>query len=193
MILVVFCAFPLGSNAEVVYSLAESADGYFSIEEATGIIRLEKPLKESQLSTLELTVCAMDRGFPHSLSSFATVTVSVVDLKEYLPVFLESEYVVVVQEDVAVDAEILNLSSLMREGGQDVEIKYEIVNGNEHGKFRLHPHTGKGTVCTPVRILRFLSSLVSDLKSKKIHCLKYSKIIEVMLLIYEMIALNGFC
>ncbi|XP_015270777.1 PREDICTED: protocadherin Fat 2 [Gekko japonicus] len=131
-----------GSNAEVVYSLAESANGHFSIEEATGVIRLEKPLKESQMSTLELTVCAMDKGFPHSLSSFATVTVSVVDLKEYLPVFLDSEYVVMVQEDVAVGTEVLNLSSLMRDGAQDAEIKYEIMNGNERGKFRLHPHTG---------------------------------------------------
>nr|XP_056703533.1 protocadherin Fat 2 [Euleptes europaea] len=131
-----------GSNAEVVYSLAESAHGHFSIEEATGIIRLEKPLKESQVSTLELTVCAMDKGFPHSLSSFATVTVSIVDLKEYLPVFLDSEYVVVIREDVAVGTEVLNLSSMMRDGAQDTEIKYEIVNGNEHGKFTLHPHTG---------------------------------------------------
>ncbi|XP_054832337.1 protocadherin Fat 2 [Eublepharis macularius] len=131
-----------GSNAEVIYSLAESVNGHFSIEETTGVIRLEKPLKESQVSTLELTVCAMDKGFPHSLSSFATVAVSVVDLKEYLPVFLDSEYVVVIQEDVAVGTKILNLSSLMRDGSQDTEIKYEIVNGNEHGKFRLHPNTG---------------------------------------------------
>ncbi|XP_077182634.1 protocadherin Fat 2 isoform X2 [Paroedura picta] len=131
-----------GSNAEIVYSLAESANGHFSIEEATGVIRLEKPLKESQVSTLELTVCATDKGFPHSLSSFATVSVSVVDLKEYLPVFQDSEYVVAVQEDMAVGTEVLNLSSLMRDGAQDAEIKYEIVNGNAHGKFRLNPHTG---------------------------------------------------
>lgn len=155
------CPFPPGSNAEVVYSIAESANGQFSIEEATGVIRLEKPLKEAQVSTLELTVCAMDKGFPYSLSSFATVTVSVVDLKEYLPVFLDSEYVVVVQEDVAVGTQVLNLSSLMRDGVQDAEIVYEIVNGNERGKFRLHPHTGQWTVCRAIRILRFESLFCS--------------------------------
>ncbi|XP_028574146.2 protocadherin Fat 2 [Podarcis muralis] len=131
-----------GLNAEVVYALPESANGHFSIEEATGVIRLEKPLKESQVMALELTVCATDRGFPRSLSSFATVTVSVVDLKEYLPVFLDTEYVVVVQEDVAVGTEILNLSSLTRDSAQGTEIKYEIMNGNDHGKFRLHSSTG---------------------------------------------------
>ncbi|XP_062976958.1 protocadherin Fat 2 isoform X2 [Elgaria multicarinata webbii] len=131
-----------GRNAEIFYSLAESANGHFSIEETTGVIRLEKPLKESQASALELTVCATDRGLPHSLSSLTTVTVSVVDLKEYLPVFLDTEYVVVVQEDVAVGTEVLNLSSLTRDSAKGTEIKYEIMNGNDHGNFRLHPNTG---------------------------------------------------
>ncbi|XP_053156770.1 protocadherin Fat 2 isoform X2 [Hemicordylus capensis] len=131
-----------GLNAEVVYSLPESANGHFSVEETTGVIRLEKPLKESQAPVLELTVSATDRGFPHSLSSVATVKVSVVDLKEYLPVFLDTEYVVEVQEDVAVGAEVLNLSSLTRDGVQETEITYEIVNGNDHGKFRLQSDTG---------------------------------------------------
>ncbi|KAH0629857.1 hypothetical protein JD844_012285 [Phrynosoma platyrhinos] len=131
-----------GHNAEVVYSLAESANGHFSIEDTTGVIRLEKPLRELQASALELTVCATDRGSPDSLSSLATVAISVVDLKEYLPVFLDSEYVVVVQEDVAVGTEVLNLSLLTRESAQDTEIKYEIMTGNDHGKFRLHSSTG---------------------------------------------------
>lgn len=140
-----------GLNAEVVYSLAEPANGYFSVEEATGVIRLEKPLKESQASSMNLSVCAKDKGFPHSLSSLATVTVSVVDLKEYLPVFLDTEYVVVVQEDVAVGTEVLNLSLLTRDSVQGTEIKYEIMNGNDHGKFRLHSNTGMWTVWTVTR------------------------------------------
>ncbi|XP_061473408.1 protocadherin Fat 2 [Rhineura floridana] len=131
-----------GLNAEVVYSLAESANGHFSIEETTGVIRLEKPLKESQVTALELIVCATDKGFPRPLSSLATITVSIVDLKEYLPIFLDTEYVVVVQEDVALGTEILNISSLTRDSAQGTEIKYEIMNGNDHGKFRLHSNTG---------------------------------------------------
>lgn len=135
--------FPLpGLNAEVTYSLAEPINGCFSIEEATGVLRLEKPLKESQASSMNLTVCAQDRGVPHSLSSLATITVSVVNLKEYLPVFRDTEYIVEVQEDVAVDTEVLNLALLTREGVQGTETKYEITNGNDQGKFRLHSNTG---------------------------------------------------
>uniref|UniRef100_A0A8C3S0B0 FAT atypical cadherin 2 n=1 Tax=Chelydra serpentina TaxID=8475 RepID=A0A8C3S0B0_CHESE len=131
-----------GCNAEVIYSLTDSADGHFSIEETTGVIRLEKPLKDTQISAFELTVCATDRGSPRPLSALTTVTVSVVDLTEYLPVFLSTEYVAVVTEDVAVGTEVLNLSTLTRDGVENTEIKYEIVNGNDHGKFQINSNTG---------------------------------------------------
>uniref|UniRef100_A0A8C6IRE2 Uncharacterized protein n=1 Tax=Melopsittacus undulatus TaxID=13146 RepID=A0A8C6IRE2_MELUD len=131
-----------GLNAEVVYSLSDSANGHFSIEETTGVIRLEKPLKDSQHSAFELTVCATDRGTPEPLSALGTVTVSVVDLNEYLPVFLAPEYVAMVKEDVAVGTEVLNLSALTRDNAENPEIKYEIVNGNDHGKFQLNSNTG---------------------------------------------------
>ncbi|XP_010181879.1 PREDICTED: protocadherin Fat 2 [Mesitornis unicolor] len=131
-----------GLNAEVVYSLSDSANGHFSIEETTGVIRLEKPLKDSQHSAFELTVCATDRGTPEPLSALGTVTVSVVDLNEYLPVFLAPEYVAMVKEDVAVGTEVLNLSALTRDNAENTEIKYEIVNGNDHGKFQLNSNTG---------------------------------------------------
>ncbi|XP_062443263.1 protocadherin Fat 2 [Rhea pennata] len=131
-----------GLNAEVVYSLSDSANGHFSIEETTGVIRLEKPLKDTQHSAFELTVCATDRGTPEPLSALGTVTVSVVDLNEYLPVFLAPEYVAIVKEDVAVGTEVLNLSILTRDNTENTDIKYEIVNGNDHGKFQLNSNTG---------------------------------------------------
>uniref|UniRef100_A0A8D0KTB8 FAT atypical cadherin 2 n=1 Tax=Strix occidentalis caurina TaxID=311401 RepID=A0A8D0KTB8_STROC len=147
-----------GLNAEVVYSLSDSANGHFSIEETTGVIRLEKPLKDSQHSAFELTVCATDRGTPEPLSALGTVTVSVVDLNEYLPVFLAPEYVAMVKEDVAVGTEVLNLSALTRDNAENTEIKYEIVNGNDHGKFQLNSNTGKTISCPSTSILDFEAS-----------------------------------
>lgn len=137
-----------GCNAEVIYSLTDSADGHFSIEETTGVIRLEKPLKDTQISAFELTVCATDRGSPRPLSALTTVTVSVVDLTEYLPVFLSTEYVATVTEDVAVGTEVLNLSTLTRDGAENTEIKYEIVNGNDQGKFQINSNTGRRSSST---------------------------------------------
>lgn len=151
----------------MVYSLFDSANGHFSIEETTGVIRLEKPLKDSQHSAFELTVCATDRGTPEPLSALGTVTVSVVDLNEYLPVFLAPEYVAMVKEDVAVGTEVLNLSALTRDNAENTEIKYEIVNGNDHGKFQLNSNTGKTILCPSrsrltqhQRLSLYVSSLV---------------------------------
>nr|XP_033783424.1 protocadherin Fat 2 [Geotrypetes seraphini]XP_033783425.1 protocadherin Fat 2 [Geotrypetes seraphini]XP_033783426.1 protocadherin Fat 2 [Geotrypetes seraphini] len=131
-----------GYNAEVRYILRNSANGQFSIEEATGVIYLEKSLQEAKQSTIEITVGATDQGTPHQLSNVATVTVSVVDLSDYLPVFWGTEYVVAVMEDKAVGTEVLNLTELTRQSAENVEIKYKIVNGNEHGKFLLNARTG---------------------------------------------------
>ncbi|XP_029439205.1 protocadherin Fat 2 [Rhinatrema bivittatum] len=131
-----------GYNAEVAYFLTDSANGQFSIEETTGVIHLEKSLQEAKHSVIELTVCATDRGILHQLSALATITISVVDLNDYLPVFWSTEYVVTVMEGEAVGTEVLNLAELTRENAENVEIKYEIVNGNEHRKFQLNGRTG---------------------------------------------------
>lgn len=136
------------------YLLAESANDHFSVNEVTGVILLEKPLKESP-SVLELTVLAKDRGVQQSLSSFTTVTVSIVDLKEYLPVFLSTEYLVEVMENVAVGTEVLNLSTLTRSTVANTEIRYEITSGNDLGKFRLHSSTGEFLVQQIIQLFSY--------------------------------------
>ena len=59
-----------GKNARVHYKLADDIDGHFSINQDTGAIHLERPLKKS-VSTLKevfLNVFVSDNGVP-SLSS----------------------------------------------------------------------------------------------------------------------------
>lgn len=143
-----------GLNGEVRYLLAKSANDHFSVDEVTGVILLEKPLKESP-SVLELTVLAKDRGVQQSLSSFTTVTVSIVDIKEYLPVFLSTEYLVEVMENVAVGTEVLNLSTLTRSTVANTEIRYEITSGNYLGKFRLHSSTGEFLVQQIIQLFSY--------------------------------------
>uniref|UniRef100_A0A5F8GVD2 FAT atypical cadherin 2 n=1 Tax=Monodelphis domestica TaxID=13616 RepID=A0A5F8GVD2_MONDO len=129
-----------GINAQVSYSLVGSADGHFSIEATTGVVRLEKPLQAMQQEVLELIVRASDQGTPTPLSTLGTITVSVVDLADYLPVFLNTEHNVQVPEDAQPGTEVLRLSPLTREGAE--KMGYQIVSGNEREKFRLDYHTG---------------------------------------------------
>ncbi|XP_019482771.1 PREDICTED: protocadherin Fat 2 [Hipposideros armiger] len=129
-----------GTNAQVVYSLTDSAEGHFSIEATTGVIRLEKPLRIRPQAALQLTVRASDLGTPIPLSTLGTVTVSVVGLEDYLPVFLNTEHSVQVPEDAPLGTEVLQLATLTRPGAE--KTGYRMVSGNEQGRFRLDARTG---------------------------------------------------
>ncbi|XP_007188683.2 protocadherin Fat 2 [Balaenoptera acutorostrata] len=129
-----------GTNAQVVYSLTDSAEGRFSIEATTGVIRLEKPLRVRPQAALELTVRASDLGTPIPLSTLGTVTISVVGLDDYLPVFLNTEHSVQVPEDAQRGTEVLRLATLTRPGAE--KTSYRVVSGNEQGQFRLDARTG---------------------------------------------------
>ncbi|XP_037657979.1 protocadherin Fat 2 [Choloepus didactylus] len=129
-----------GANAQVVYSLTGSADGHFSIEATTGVIRLEKSLRDRPQAVLELTVRASDLGTPTPLSTLGTVTISVVGLDDYLPVFLTTEHTVQVSEDARPGTEVLRLAGLTRRGAE--KTGYRLVSGNEQGRFRVEARTG---------------------------------------------------
>ena len=125
----------------MVYSLTDSAEGHFSIEATTGVIRLEKPLQIRPQEALELTVRASDLGTPIPLSTLGTVTISVVGLDDYLPVFLNTEHSVQVPEDAQLGTEVLRLATLTRPGAE--KTGYRVVSGNEQGRFRLDARTGE--------------------------------------------------
>lgn len=105
-------------------------------------MRLERPLTSDTPPTFELKVKATDRGLPRHLYSIATVTVDVVSLDDYQPVFMSSEYAAQLPESFAVGSQVLSVSALTREGGAPDPIAYRIVSGNEDGRFLLDAHTG---------------------------------------------------
>lgn len=136
---------PAGINSEVKYSLLAGDGGYFSLDEFSGILRLERPLTPDTPPTFELKVKATDRGLPRHLYSVATVTVDVVSLDDYQPVFLSSEYTAQLPESLAVGSEVLSVSALTRDGGGPDPVSYRIVSGNEDGRFLLESRTGEDT------------------------------------------------
>ncbi|XP_055968334.1 protocadherin Fat 2 [Sorex fumeus] len=129
-----------GPNAQVVYALSDSADGRFSIEPRTGVLRLDKPLGAAPQAPLQLTVRASDLGTPIPLSTLGTVTVSVVSRDDHLPVFLGPEHSVRLPEDAPLGTEVLRLDTLTRPGPQ--RAAFRLVSGNEQGHFRLDTHSG---------------------------------------------------
>ncbi|KAG5848309.1 hypothetical protein ANANG_G00097130 [Anguilla anguilla] len=104
----------LGANGEVLYSLEDSADGHFSVDERTGV----------------------------RLSAACAVVVSVLDINDNPPVFEQREYVAAVAEDVAPGSQVLRVFAASRDIEANAEISYAIVSGNERGVFSVNPQTG---------------------------------------------------
>ncbi|XP_053315030.1 protocadherin Fat 1 [Spea bombifrons] len=131
-----------GLNHKVQYSLVNSAEGQFSIDELSGIISLEKMLDRESQAVYTLTVRATDQGLPRKLSSVASVVVSVLDINDNPPVFEHREYGATLSEDIAVGTEVLQVYATSRDIEVNAEISYKIISGNEHGKFSINPVTG---------------------------------------------------
>ncbi|KAJ8383464.1 hypothetical protein AAFF_G00220600 [Aldrovandia affinis] len=132
----------LGANGEIVYSLADSADGHFSVDARSGVVSLQRPLDREVQAVYTLRARATDRGAPQRLSSACAVVVSVLDINDNPPVFEHREYVATVAEDVAPGSQVLRVFAASRDIEANAEIAYAIVSGNEHGMFSVNPQTG---------------------------------------------------
>ncbi|XP_055033747.2 protocadherin Fat 2 [Misgurnus anguillicaudatus] len=131
-----------GINSEVRYSLQGADSGFFSLDEISGILRLERFLADENKSIYEMTVKATDRGLPHHLYSTAKITVHVVVLSDYQPLFLNSEYSVQIPESFQMGTEVITVSALTKDGTENEPVRYAIISGNEDGRFQINPVTG---------------------------------------------------
>ncbi|XP_068441399.1 protocadherin Fat 3a isoform X3 [Clinocottus analis] len=139
-----------GPGRMVVYSLADSAGGWFSIDKSLGIVVLERILDRELQPAYRITVRASDRGSPLPLSSSVNVTITVLDINDNPPVFERRDQLATVPEDVGVGTEVLRVYAASKDIGTNAEISYSIRSGNEHGKFHMHPLTGAILVSQPL-------------------------------------------
>ncbi|MEJ1272768.1 hypothetical protein NN561_003622 [Cricetulus griseus] len=131
----------VGINRKVVYSLEDSASGVFSIDSSSGVIILERPLDREQQSSYNISVRATDQSPRQSLSSLASVTITVLDINDNPPVFERRDYLVTVPEDTSLGTQVLSVFATSKDIGTNAEITYLIRSGNEQGKFRINPKT----------------------------------------------------
>ncbi|XP_017287650.1 protocadherin Fat 3a isoform X2 [Kryptolebias marmoratus] len=139
-----------GPGRTVVYSLADSAGRFFSIDEVSGIVVLEHTLDREVQPTHQITVCASDQGSPQPLFSLVNVTITVLDINDNPPVFERRDQLATVPEDVRVGTEVLRVYAASKDIGTNAEITYSIRSGNEHRKFHIHPLTGAILVAQPL-------------------------------------------
>ncbi|KAM6933567.1 protocadherin Fat 3-like [Xenentodon cancila] len=139
-----------GPGRKVVYSLTDSAGGFFSIDKFSGIVVLEHVLDREVQPTHQITVSASDQGSPVALHSLVNVTITVLDINDNPPVFEHRDHLTTVPEDVQVGTEVLRVFAASKDIGTNAEITYSIRSGNEHRKFHIHPKTGAVLVAQPL-------------------------------------------
>lgn len=138
------------ANSQVSYSMRmqmPSPDGLtFSIDPTTGSIFLSGCLDYETANSFKLLIKASDHGSPQ-LSSTATVTVTVEDANNHLPVFTSDNY----QLQISAGEEHRAVLRLQVEDKDSPDTpawraKYRIAKGNEKEQFTIetHPATNEG-------------------------------------------------
>uniref|UniRef100_A0A8C3PLZ9 Cadherin-23 n=1 Tax=Calidris pygmaea TaxID=425635 RepID=A0A8C3PLZ9_9CHAR len=124
----------VGLNAELSYFITGgNQDGKFSVGFRDGVVRTVVSLDRETVASYTLILEAIDNGpTGNRRTGTATVYVTVLDVNDNRPIFLQSSYEVSVPEDIPAASSIVQASGSLPPGRL----------GNEHNHFRINPSTG---------------------------------------------------
>ncbi|NXK06073.1 CELR2 protein, partial [Herpetotheres cachinnans] len=136
----------LGANGEVRYAInrrQSDPDGYFAVEERSGVLRLRRPLDREARALHRLVVEARDGGAQPEggLSAQAFVRIEIEDINDNQPVFEQAVYVTSISSHTQPGTEIINVVATDRDSGIYGIVTY-ISSGDPHGRFSIDPQFG---------------------------------------------------
>ncbi|XP_048166947.1 cadherin-23 isoform X5 [Corvus hawaiiensis] len=134
----------VGLNAELSYFITGgNQDGKFSVGFRDGVVRTVVSLDRETVASYTLILEAIDNGpTGNRRTGTATVYVTVLDVNDNRPIFLQSSYEVSVPEDIPAASSIVQVKATDADEGINGRVWYRIVKGNEHNHFRINPSTG---------------------------------------------------
>lgn len=100
-----------------------------------------RPLDRERKDRYSLEVVAQDHGIP-SLTSTATVEVTVLDINDNSPTFSSSSYAVDISEDSAIGSLVLEVTANDADEGKNGQILY-FLSKEARGTFTIDPDTGR--------------------------------------------------
>uniref|UniRef100_A0A663N5R5 Cadherin related 23 n=1 Tax=Athene cunicularia TaxID=194338 RepID=A0A663N5R5_ATHCN len=134
----------IGLNAELSYFITGgNQDGKFSVGFRDGVVRTVVSLDRETMASYTLILEAIDNGpTGNRRTGTATVYVTVLDVNDNRPIFLQSSYEVSVPEDIPAASSIVQVKATDADEGINGRVWYRIVKGNEQNHFRINPSTG---------------------------------------------------
>ncbi|CAF92949.1 unnamed protein product, partial [Tetraodon nigroviridis] len=125
-------------NGAVSYSITSGNQGnQFSIDPASGIVRVNKDLDREAIPSYSLAISARDGGIP-PLSSTTMVNVDISDVNDNAPVFALEDSTVVIQENKPIGTSILQFSVTDGDSSNNgPPFHFHILSGNDGKEFVL--------------------------------------------------------
>jgi protocadherin-16/23 len=139
-----------GSNSEIQYKLVKqvpSEQDTFAVDPLTGALTLLTPLDYESLSEYILIVAATDQSSNVSvrLSTSVTARIMIVDTNDNNPIFVQptvKDTVVYLSDSATVGQLVTHVIAVDKDNGQNGLISYNIVSGNEDGRFNIDTENG---------------------------------------------------
>lgn len=124
----------------------------FTIEKMTGKIYTGAVLDRETVSSLHLTICATDQASPASeqLSVCKVVEITVLDINDNAPVFINASSKIYVSENTPVGSEIITINALDADYLTNGTISYSILLQNPAGIVSIDRVTGVLSLSQPL-------------------------------------------
>ncbi|KAK5904987.1 hypothetical protein CesoFtcFv8_006498 [Champsocephalus esox] len=138
-----------GDSGEIIYKIkAGDSLGDFRLDRQSGVLSTSRPLDRESRTGYTLTVTAQDQGHP-SLSSTATVEVTVMDINDHSPQFQSSSYTADVSEDVHIGSLVLEVKAIDLDQGPNSQVLYYLSRGS-NSMFIIDQNTGRIITAAPL-------------------------------------------
>ncbi|XP_058879083.1 cadherin-6-like [Acipenser ruthenus] len=155
-----------GNSAKLVYSILQGQP-YFSVEPATGIIRTALPnMNRENKEKYHVVIQAKDMaGQMGGLSGTATVNITLTDVNDNPPRFIQSTYQLSTSESADIGSSIGRIKANDADVGKNADIQYSIIGGDGMDVFNIVTDraTGEGVITIKKHL---------DFENKRMYTLK---------------------
>lgn len=140
------------TDADLIHSLyfyvtGGSGSNFFSVNTFSGAVHVGRPLNYEWDQDYTVTLTVLDSWGQGALSSTVTLTVSVIDANDNVPLCDPPFYTLEVEENFVGSLETIDCYDL---DSVSTNISYTISSGNIYSQFTVDPNTGELMVSSPL-------------------------------------------
>ena len=130
----------LGIHGDIRYFIISgNIDNTFALNSITGALTVIQNIDREMISSFSLVVRAQDRGTPRTRRDMTTITITVSDVNDNVPIFRPNSYSVQLREDLPVGQNVVRViaTDADQPDTPNSNITYSIIGGNTGNSFRI--------------------------------------------------------